>query len=365
MSKTLLRQLNRNIRNLRPKFPTDTVCAVFKEKRLLEIGFLSNRCRNDLNGSCIMCDYGCTVGTREQTKYLCEMNDILDHADSQIECLLLCTNGSFFDESQIPSSLFKAIITLASKYQIPTIEFETHYLDITPEKLGMIQEILYDKHVMIEMGLESVNMQYQDNVIMKNIDLRIYEQTINLIHSYGFEVETNIMVGLPFLNSKEQMEEARNAIMWSFAHQCKVVLFPINIKPYTVLMQMYKKGLYSPVSHWLLILLLDSIPNKDLDKITIAWYGNREERYSDTDPATIFPTACSQCKEKLLQFYSDFLEESDCKTRKNYIAQLMKSCECKCLNNQIQLIDNVDKISFDTRYVNYCNILREEFIDKE
>lgn len=365
MSKDLLMQLNRNIRKLRPKFPIDTVCQIFEEKNLLEIGFLSNCCRNDLSGSCIMCDYGCAVGTQEQSKYLNEMKNILDHADSRIKYLLLCTNGSFFDDSQIPLSLFKAIITLAGKCHIPVIEFETHYLDVSPKKLDMIKEILFDKHILIEMGLESVNPLYQENVIMKNIDLPAYEQTIKLIQQYGFEVETNIMVGLPFLSHKEQMEEARNTIMWALARQCKVVLFPVNIKPYTVLMQMYKKGMYSPVSHWLLILLLDSIPVKDLEKITIAWYGNREEKYSNADSATIFPLACHQCRKKLMLFYSDFLEELDCNKRKDLIVQLMTSCKCGCLDNQIQLLDQTDTMSFETRYTDYCNLLKQEYIDKE
>lgn len=365
MSKKILKQLNRRIRNLRPKLPTDTVCQVFEGQGLLEIGFLSNCCRNDRSGSCIMCDYGCAIGTQENVKYLSEMKKILDHADSQIECLLLCTNGSFFDESQIPLMLFKSIITLASKYNIPTIEFETHYLDVSSEKLNMIQEILCDKHILIEMGLESINPLYQDNIIMKNIDLPAYEQTIKLIQQYGFEVEVNIMVGLPFLNHREQIEDSYNTIMWAFAHQCKVVLFPINIKPYTVLMQMYRKGLYSPVSHWLLILLLDSIPINDLSKITIAWYGNREEKYSDKDPETIFPTSCHLCQKNLLLFYSDFLEKNDCKRRKDLIGQLMKSCTCGCLGNQIQLLKQPDAESFETRYIDYCNILKKEYIDEE
>ena len=365
MNRDLLKKLNQRVRKSRPNLPTDNVCQIFQENDLLEIGFLSNCCRNDLNGSCIMCDYGCAMGMQEQGKYLSEMKNILDNINSPIKCLLLCTNGSFFDESQIPLSLFKAIITLAKEYDIPTIEFETHYLDISSKKLDIIQEILPSKHIMIEMGLETVNPLYQENVIMKNINLQVYEQTIRLIQQYGFDVETNIMVGLPFLSPKEQIEDARNTIMWSFSHQCKVVLFPINIKPYTVLRLMYRKGIYTPISHWLLILLLDSLPTKDLAKITIAWYGNREEKYSDIDPATIFPIACHQCQSSLLQFYSKFLVEADCKKRKNIITQLIASCKCQCLNNQVRLLNQIDTASFETRYEEYCNIIKKEYFKEE
>lgn len=365
MSKEILKQLNCNIRSQRPKLPVNAVCQIFKEKGLLEIGFLSECCKNDLSGSCIMCDYGCAVGTQEQSKYIAEMKYILDNMSTPIECLLLCTNGSFFDEFQIPASLFKAILMLASQYDIPTIEFETHYLDVSSEKLDMIQEMLPGKHIMIEMGLESIEPFYQENVIMKHIDLSAYEQTIQIIQQYGFEVETNIMVGLPFLNAQEQLKGALDTVIWSFAHQCKVVLFPINIKPYTVLMQMYQKGIYSPVSHWLLILLLDSLPVEKLGEVTIAWYGNREEKYNDNDPTTVFPSACPQCREMLMQFYSDFLDEPDCRRRKYLITQLTAACECTCLTDQVNLLSHPSMETFEARYANYCNILKTEFIDKE
>lgn len=365
MSKEMLKQLNRKIRSLRPKFPTDAVCQVFRDGRLLEIGFLSRCCKNDLNGSCIMCDYGCAADIKPQEKYLGEMKHILNSADAPIECLLLCTNGSFFDEFQIPTPLFKAILALADQYDIPTIEFETHYLDVSPEKLSMIQELLPGHHIMIEMGLESVDPLYQENVLMKNIDLSAYEKTIQTIQQYGFEVETNIMVGLPFLNTREQMRAAFDAIMWSFAHQCKVVLFPMNIKPYTLLTQMYKKKMYEPISHWLLIFLLDAIPAEKLDAVTIAWYGNREEIYDGSDSITVFPSSCPHCQEKLMRFYSDFLSDTNYKRRKELIARLKAACDCTCPAEQIDLLSQTDTESFETRYSSYCRALKSEFIDKE
>jgi len=361
----ILKQLNRKIRSLRPQLPVNEVCQVFEDGGLLEIGFLSRRCKNDFNGSCLMCDYGCAAGMQSQETYIQEMTSILDNVTHPVECLLLCTNGSFFDESQIPLSLFRAILILTSQYDIPTVEFETHYLDVSREKLDMIRKILPGKQILIEMGLESIDQAYQENVIMKNIDLSAYEKTIQTIQEYGFEVETNIMVGLPFLDVQEQLKSAFHTTMWSLAHQCRVVLFPVNIKPFTVLMQMYQQGLYSPVSHWLLILLLDALPVEELGKVTVAWYGNREETYDGSSLTAIFPSACSHCREKIMQFYPHFLRTADCWNRKYRIAQLMASCECTCLTDQLRLFDRLDAETFEERYSKYCDILKSEYIDKE
>ena len=39
------------------------------------------------------------------------------------------------------------------------------------------------------MGLESINQKYQDEIILKNINIDNYEKTIKLIQSYGFTVD--------------------------------------------------------------------------------------------------------------------------------------------------------------------------------
>lgn len=360
---SILRYLNEQIRASRPKMSVDKVCQVFNENNLLEIGFLSQCCRNDASGSCIMCDYGCASGTRSDDEYISEMINILEHIDTQIDTLLLCTNGSFFDEYQISSSLFNAIIATAAKYDISIIEFETHYSDVTTTKLDIIKSMLPDKQIMIEMGLESINPKYQKDFIMKNINLESYERTIRLIQSYGFIVETNIMLGLPFLSPQEQLEDAQKTIYWALSHECKIVLFPINIKPYTLLMQMYMEELYYPISHWLLIILLDRIPEKDLDKITVAWYGNREEKYVDSVIDTVFPTSCPICMNTINTFYCNFLKESSSKSRKGLIRELIHNTSCNCLHKQIDNLNLKCNQTYEETYKNFCNILHNKYIN--
>ena len=43
----------------------------------------------------------------------------------------------------------------------------------------------------------------------------------------------------------------------------------------------------------------------------------------------------------------------------------MKSCKCECLDTQIQLLNQSDAESFETRYTDYCNMLKKEYIDQE
>lgn len=73
---------------------------------------------------------------------------------------------------------------------------------------------------------------------MKEVSIPDFEKTIALIQNMEMDVECNVMVGLPFLSEKEQYEDALSTIQWVFEHQCTPVLFPVNIKPYTLLISL-------------------------------------------------------------------------------------------------------------------------------
>lgn len=357
MKSDILREANLEIRKGRPFFPEERICDIFQFNDLVEIGFLSKRCYNDCNGSCIMCDYGVAKGTYSREEYIAEMDNILKSLDHTVDTLLLCTNGSFFDDRQIGPELFRAILERAGQSKMQTIEVETHYQDITADKLSLMKRLLPGKRIMVEIGLETTNPKYQSHIIMKNINLPAYEKTVALIQDFGFQVETNIMVGLPFLCAKEQFEDALLTIQWAFDHQCRPVLFPMNIKPYTLLMDMYRSGHYRPISQWMLPLILDTMGEEHLRKITIAWYGNREEIYHPNGVRAVFPSSCPECVETLSLFYEEFLVAGDGHTRRLLLQQLLSQVTCSCLERAKTELTISPEDTFDTRYSAYVERL--------
>lgn len=358
MEREILRTAVRRIREKRPFFPDGKICDVFYSHNLVEIGFLSQRCRRDLGGSCIMCDYGAARGSYAVERYIKEMDHILNSLDDTIKILLLCTNGSFLDDRQVAPSLFEAVLQRAGKSSIHTIEIETHYQDVTKAKLDNIKKLLPNKRVVIEMGLETANPQYQSMVIMKGINLARYEDTIALIQDYGFGVDVNIMIGMPFLSAKEQFEDAATTIQWAFARRCEPVLFPMNIKPYTLLMDMYKAGFYQPISQWMLPLILDTMTEDQLEKTNIAWYGNREAVYDPAGERAVFPQACSACTEAIRNFYQRFVTVRSGHDRKAMLRQLLPPGACGCLREARAKISENSTISFEQRYTAYTSYLK-------
>lgn len=358
MNKVFIRKINKFIRDKRPYLDKRECCAVFQDGDLLEIGFLNKQCRNDLNGSCLMCDYGRLNGSVSIQTYLDEMRRILREYNSEIKFLLICSNGSILDEYQVSTELLIEILKISQNCTIPNVIIETHYRDVTIERLELIKNFLH-KPIIIEMGLETINSKYQGIFFMKGIDMKLYEETINRIQSYGYDIEINLMLGLPFLSAGEQFEDIKKSIEWVFDKGCTPVIFPINIKPHTMLRYIYDIGLYSPISIWMLIILLDSLKPEILKRIIIAWYGNRDEPYPEDTP-TIMPQTCDKCKEKIADFGRQFLNSEGYRTRKSLITELINNTKCSCYISAKQSIIKSGG-NFDDNYNVFYQHLKKDF----
>lgn len=284
---------------------------------------------------------------------LLKPSDVLKNLDSSVDTVLLSTNGSFLDENQISFEFLCSILELISKSHVKNVEIETHYKDVSLDRLKLLKQFLPNKKLIIEMGLETINSKYQSYIVMKGVNIPDFEKTIALIHNMAMDVECNVMVGLPFLSEKEQFEDALATIRWVFEHQCTPVLFPVNIKPYTVLMDMYQSGHYAPISQWMIPILLDSLSAEQLERITVAWYGNREDIYSLCSMRTIFPVSCDKCKKQIFEFYIRFLHTKSGSDRKKELVKLFSSVRCNCSSQIKCAIKKTSEDTFDVRYSAY------------
>lgn len=193
------------------------------------------------------------------------------------------------------------------------------------------------------MGIETVNEQIQDKIIMKNVSVPKLKEKIDLIHLYGYKIDLNAMIGMPFLSTREQLNDSIKTSEWIFDNNCNLIVFPLNIKPYTLLYHMYEKGYYEPISHWLLVEFLDKISHRNLNKITVAWYGNHEEIYEESGKRVIFPKCCDVCSEDLFDFYLRFNECSSSYKRKELIYKLINNRKCRCYNKMINALEIDEK----------------------
>lgn len=291
----------------------------FFDGKVLQICFYSKGCRFSKNGNCIMCDYG---KPRKENLKPTDIKEIMQETVSNLKefpkVLLLNSLGSILDESEMPKENIIVLLDEIAKVNIDVIIFETHYFNINEDILQLIKRKLSNKQIEIELGFESSNPKYRQDYLNKIIDNDIFIKKVNLIKSYGFKVEANVIFGMPYLTTKEQIEDSVQSIIWCFKNNIdRVNLFPMNIKPYTLLYKLYEIGEYTPVNHKDFVEVLKQIPIEYIEKVYLCWYGNRELYYDGKK--TILPIYNESEYDKIMKFYGDFNLNEDKKYRKDLL----------------------------------------------
>lgn len=278
----------------------------FFDGRVLQICFCSTGCKYSENGSCIMCNYGKSRRYNLKEKDIRKIvQEVTNNLKQKPKVLLLNSLGSILDNREIPLDNLKTLLDEISKIDINVIIFETHYLSISIQILELIKHKLSNKEIVIELGLESSNKFIREKCLNKYIDNEKFIETIDLIKKYKFGVETNVIFGTPFLTITGQIKDTIDTIKWCFENNIdKVNIFPINIKPYTLLYKLYEEKQYKPIRHKDFIRMLKQIPKKYIDKIYLCWYGNRQLNYDRKE--TILPVCDENEYIQLMKFYKSF-----------------------------------------------------------
>ena len=334
----ILKLANLLIKSRRPPAPTDNLFSMWQnDNGFVHLCFQSRGCKNDLSGSCIMCDYG--IGRNIDAEEICRaFDEAINSNQKEIHTLLLGTYGSFLDPFEMPFENLCALLEKVAKSDIQTIIIETHYNTVNIQMTSIISDILHEKDVVLEFGFESANQFIQKHCLNKKIDLGKLRNTIDLVHSFNFNVTLNVLLGTPFLSASEQLEDALASIEWAFNNTADtVVLFPMNIKPFTLLEYLYNQGRYKPISHWLFIELISRIDKSVINKISLSWYGNREIIYRGENKRTILPESCPKCCIRIMHFYQKFLVISSAKQREYLIEEIVhEEANCDCRSQMVQ-----------------------------
>lgn len=332
----LLSKANILIRKFRPSDDSSRRINVFQRGNLLQLTFQTSGCRYSASGSCTMCNYGQGAITDMQL-ILQELNEIC-HSKAFIEStmILLGASGSFLDEEELPCELQYNIMKQISQSHMEEVFIETHYKSVSDEKLQIIQEIFGDKIVHIEIGLETITKEFQESILNKPILLPQLKETIQQIHSHNIVVDLNILFGIPFLTINQQIEDTLKTIRWALENGAdNIIVFPINIHPYTVFEWWYDNGYITVPSLWGLFMVLQNLTDKELSCICFAWYGNRCIAYS-SEKKTVIPQACPSCQEQLISFFDNFASNYNLSYRKKSLDEFSnRTFHCKCRQNLV------------------------------
>lgn len=317
----------------------------------------SGGCHN----ACVFCNYGFNHPVRKE-QILKKVEHICRYLPANIETLILESSGSFLDDRELPPELQYQIMEIVARTKVYRVQIETHYKTVTDEKLRKIRQILKEHAVAFEFGLETTS-ETTLNIYNKDIDVKKLFQLVRDCDSLGIETSLNVMVGAPLLTIQEQVQDALHTVQ-DILEYCPestaIVMFPLNVKDYTLVKHMYNQGRYSVISHWEFIEVLVKIPRDALDRVYISWWGNRCNEFHGKN-AIIHPKSCENCHDRLMKFYSSFVNADSLQEKQRLVEKIGEvTCQCRTAYVEEKASQKVDKHIY-WRLAEEKETLRKEF----
>ena len=312
---------------------TKLVANPFFMNAYAQLSFITSGCKL---GQCSFCTYGankCELTPEDvrvgMTAFLERFEIYEEQTGKKVYSVLFDAVGSILDSREFSPECLDVLFEcldefLAKKDYIEEIGFETHYQTLGSldengnynasyalQKLIEFKRKYADKKAfVIELGFESANPEIRNNIVFKPIDTNICKEAIDLLHQNGISVDLNVMATLPFLTKKEQIQSSAESIIEALTSQNEggygadnVVFFPLNIRENSFcahVMDLYadeeknnpdfKKPVWINESYpiWSLVASLNALIESGhgdfLEKVSVAWFGNRAIEETDVFP---------------------------------------------------------------------------------
>lgn len=325
--KTFLSVINLKLREERPLVPDFLNHTVISNNDFVEIWFKTKGCMYSNIGSCTFCDYWDSSDFKADDMYLFVEN-ALNSLESIPKTILLQASGSIFDLRQVSYVTLRKIFTRLRKYYNTGFLFETHLDSITEDIIKLCRKTLPNNKLGVEIGLESANPWTLKYSLNKSISLSLIEEKLNILKKYDIEPIANILVGAPFLSLSDLINDSVESIVWALRtgfNRC--VLFPVNLKKWTLIYSLQKYKLYNLPSLWAFIEVLNLLPVEYLSAIEIVWFEKREQLNLSYKVNDIPPTTCNVCYSQIIDLLKQF--RSDYDQRINILYDL-NSVQCSC-----------------------------------
>lgn len=349
----LLARWNNIARKKRPIIGDELTSTVCKSGKTAQIWIQSDACRFSKIGACTCCDYFQGQSNVDQVKAFVSA---LSKMDPDSNTIVLNTCGSVLDQSELKTETLVRIIEEILKTQVSTVILETHMNTITEEILKRLLPYRNIIDIYFEIGIETLNRDINQFILNKLPFDRNIDFALELIHSYGFKVTGNVMTGFPFLDYASQVLDSVTTIRTLLDKSIDfIVLFPINIKKYTFMYDLYDNGFYTVVNGRILIDILAHFSQEELEYINVGWYGEPRidiPGYKSDD--MIIPYYCEKCYKQMMQLWRDYNCAWEGFDRKQILSEMNSIvCTCNSFHPAITHHVEIDFTSLDKAYQHF------------
>jgi archaeosine synthase beta-subunit len=291
----------RAVRSGRPVLPEDQPFYTRVEKvpagNYVEIWFRTGGCTWDHAGGCTMCNYGfgapvSAIGAVESVAAA------LDALEEHPHELMISPSGGMWDSGEVPTDALAPIYALAGAAGPRRFLVETRSETISAERLTQMRVALPDTEIAVEVGLESAFDPVLAYCVNKGSTAAAFVSASKTVRAGGADMYANVSLGTAFLDRTTAVHDAVDTVRWALDNGADTaVLFPLHIKPYTLLAFLADRGRYQQVTLWDLVDALQALGPELARRIEIAWY---KSYYDTTKKITTSPSGCARCHERLM-----------------------------------------------------------------
>lgn len=300
-----------------------------RENELTYVFFRSFGCRFDRAGECTMCNYA--VAERvDADSMVGSVREALALRDDY-DALGVSPLGNMFDPSEVPVAAREAIVDMVARVPGSIYSCESRPETLTDALIGRTVEQLRGKRLFINLGLESAHPWVQAHCVGKSLSADHYRTATAALRRHGAFPVSNVLLGAPFLTEDEAIESAVGTVRWALANGSHIcVLFPSNVKGWTLQEWLWERDLYQTPSLWSLVEALRRMGPETCRSVVLSWYSTTPtdpRRMSQvSDPLREAPVTCPLCRDDVIAALDRFnaggdydivvaLSELDCDCR--------------------------------------------------
>lgn len=287
------------------------------------ICFRSTGCRFDRRGECTMCNYNIHSFTeREVSEHMLDFIEEAIAKKQHYEYLFMNPLGSMFDPYEVPPDVRRGVFELATATDCTSFGCETRPEFLTQEVVAEFAAAFEGKKKIVCIGLETSDPWILRNCIAKSMTPDDFRASAELLHQNGVQPVANILLGAPFLTDREVIDSTVRSIRWALengGYMC--VLFPSNVKRWTLEHWLWERDLYHSPSLWSLIEVLYILGPELSQTVGLAWIA--------PEPSPLFteiPQTCPKCYGDVVEVLHEFNARADF----GLIESLRRSaCDCR------------------------------------
>lgn len=204
-----------------------------------------NRDGKSGNGGCIFCS------ERGSGEHIKKTNDITKQVENYFKSYKAQRANKFIVYFQNFTNTYDTIENLKSKYDAALIDDRIVGLaiatrpDCIDENIAQLLSSYASKYyVSVELGLQTSNDE-TGKFINRGYSSSDFTKAVKILNHYNIDVVAHIMVGLP----NESFEDIKNTVAFINKHKLQgIKIHSTYVVENTILANMYKNNLYTPIS---------------------------------------------------------------------------------------------------------------------